>query len=105
MRYVPFLFSWCATGERNQFASVHHVSWGAKGDNKVSTDLGVVSADKGEKKNEVEVAVPTAEANTYAADPATEQEDCYKTFRMNALLVWTWSNVNDNQFEWYRAIL
>jgi len=37
-------------------------------------------------------------------DPATEQEDYYKTFRMNVLFVWILSNVSDNRFESYRAI-
>jgi chitin synthase len=92
---------------------VHDVSWGTKGDNKVSTDLGVVSAGTGDNKNEVEVAVPTAETDINAAyedaihvlsskapkaeskpDPATQQEDYYKTFRTNVLLVWTLSNVS-----------
>jgi hypothetical protein len=74
------------------------VSWGTKGDNKVSTDLGVVKASKGD--NAVEVAVPTAEKDINAAyedaihvlstkppkeekkvDAATEQEDFYRNFR------------------------
>lgn len=78
------------------------MSWGTKGDNKVSTDLGVVSVGKGPNKNEVEVAVPTAETDINAAyedaihvlttkppkaenkvDPTTQQEDYYKTFRTN----------------------
>nr|VWO98184.1 Uncharacterized protein [Ganoderma boninense] len=98
------------------FANVHDVSWGTKGDNKVSTDLGVVKT--GPNKNEVEVAVPTAETDINAAyedaihllstkppkqeskpDPQTEQEDYYKGFRTNVsfgssqvLLWWTLSN-------------
>jgi len=83
-----------------QFANVHDVSWGTKGDHKVPTDLGVVSV--GKNTNEVEVAVPTAETDINAAyedailvlsskppkeeqkvDPATKQEDYYKTFRTN----------------------
>ena len=74
------------------------VSWGTKGDNKVSTDLGVVKT--GPNKNEVEVSVPTTETDINAAyedaihmlstkppkqepkrDEATEQEDYYRTFR------------------------
>lgn len=79
---------------------MHDVSWGTKGDHKVSTDLGVVSAGKG--TNEVEVSVPTAETDINAAyedamqllrdkppkaepkvDLTTKQEDYYKTFRTN----------------------
>ena len=81
---------------RSGFSS--DVSWGTKGDNKVSTDLGVVKT--GPNKNEVEVAVPTAETDINAAyedaihmlstkppksdpkpDPQTQQEDYYRTFR------------------------
>jgi chitin synthase len=77
---------------------VHDVSWGTKGDNKVNTDLGVVST--GKNKNEVEVAVPTTETDINAAyedaihvlstkapqvehkvDAATQQEDYYRQFR------------------------
>jgi chitin synthase len=82
---------------------VHDVSWGTKGDNKVSTDLGVVST--GKNKNEVEVVVPTAETDINAAyedaihvlsekpqkkepkaDPATNQEDYYRTFRTKCVV-------------------
>ncbi|KAI0298178.1 glycosyltransferase family 2 protein [Multifurca ochricompacta] len=74
------------------------------GDNKVSTDLGVVKASKGE--NAVEVAVPTAETDINAAyedaihvlstkppkeektvDVATAQEDYYRTFRTKCALL------------------
>ena len=74
------------------------VSWGTKGDNKVSTDLGVVKTNKGE--NAVEVAVPTAETDINSmyedaihvlstkppkeekkVDQATAQEDYYRNFR------------------------
>lgn len=74
------------------------VSWGTKGDNKVSTDLGVVQT--GKNKNEVEVSIPTAETDINAAyedaihvlstkppkteskpDPQTQQEDYYRSFR------------------------
>ncbi|KAG1844434.1 chitin synthase [Suillus tomentosus] len=111
IQYLLMAPSYIAVLNVYAFANVHDVSWGTKGDNKVSTDLGVVSAGKGDNKNEVEVAVPTAETDINAAyedaihvlsskppkedskpDPATQQEDYYKTFRTNVLLVWTLSN-------------
>ena len=76
------------------------ISWGTKGDNKVSTDLGTVTTGAGGKKNEVEVIVPTDEKDINAAyedaihvlstkppkeeskpDPSTQQEDYYRSFR------------------------
>ncbi|KIK44999.1 glycosyltransferase family 2 protein [Suillus luteus UH-Slu-Lm8-n1] len=111
IQYLLMAPSYIAVLNVYAFANVHDVSWGTKGDNKVSTDLGVVNAGKGDNKNEVEVAVPTAETDINAAyedamhvlstkppkadskpDPTTQQEDYYKTFRTNVLLVWTLSN-------------
>lgn len=79
------------------------MSWGTKGDNKVNTDLGVVTT--GKNKNEVEVSVPTAETDINAAyedaihvlstkapkvdskpDATTQQEDYYRTFRTKYVL-------------------
>lgn len=109
VQYLLMAPSYIAVLNVYAFANVHDVSWGTKGDHKVSTDLGVVSV--GKNTNEVEVAVPTAETDINAAyedailvlsskppkeeqkvDPATKQEDYYKTFRTNVLLVWTLSN-------------
>jgi len=111
LQYILMAPSYIAVLNVYAFANVHDVSWGTKGDHKVFTDLGVVSVSLGPNKNEVEVAVPTAETDINAAyedaihvlstklpkaeqkpDPATQQEDYYKTFRTNVLLVWTLSN-------------
>jgi chitin synthase len=81
-----------------KFANVHDVSWGTKGDNTVSKDLGEVKV--GKNKNEVEALVPTEEKDINAAyddamqvlstkppkaeakvDASTQQEDYYKQFR------------------------
>ncbi|KAF8585057.1 glycosyltransferase family 2 protein [Ramaria rubella] len=110
LQYLLMAPSYIAVLNVYAFANVHDVSWGTKGDNKVSTDLGVVKASAG-KSNEVEVSVPTEDRDINAAyedaihvlstkppkaeskpDPATQQEDYYRQFRTNVLLAWTLSN-------------
>jgi chitin synthase len=109
IQYLLLAPSYIAVLNVYAFANVHDVSWGTKGDNKVSTDLGVVTSGKG--KNEVEVAIPTEEKDINALyedamavlstkppkpeskpDAGTQQEDYYKTFRTNVLLSWTLTN-------------
>ncbi|KAJ6589955.1 glycosyltransferase family 2 protein [Mycena vulgaris] len=116
VQYLLMAPSYIAVLNVYAFANVHDVSWGTKGDNKVSTDLGTVTTGKGDKKNEVEAVVPTSENDINAAyedaihvlntkapkadskpDAATQQEDYYRTFRTNVsfclvLLAWTLSN-------------
>lgn len=97
------------TRARTMLTARSDVSWGTKGDNKVSTDLGVVKTSGG-KGNEVEVSVPTEDRDINAAyedaihvltskppkaepkaDPATQQEDYYRQFRTKcvaALRAW-----------------
>ncbi|KAK4685228.1 chitin synthase, partial [Tremellales sp. Uapishka_1] len=91
------------------FCNVHDVSWGTKGSDKASEDLGVVKPAEG--KNEVTVDIPveqhdinekyTQELTVLATKPPKEeakvsadqkQEDYYKNFRTNVLLAWTMSN-------------
>jgi len=95
---VSLLCDWLRAIAISPLFSHSDVSWGTKGDNKVSTDLGVVKVSKGD--NAVEVAVPTTETDINAAyedaihvlstkppkeekkvDAATEQEDFYRNFR------------------------
>lgn len=110
IQYLLMAPSYIAVLNVYAFANVHDVSWGTKGDNKVSTDLGVVKTSSG-TTNEVEVEVMTEERDINAAyedaihvlsskppkaeskpDPATQQEDYYRQFRTNVLLAWTLSN-------------
>ena len=83
------------------FCNTHDVSWGTKGDNSVSTELGVVKAKKGKDgDHHVEVEVPTEQKDLNEQyeeaclelkkqvveapekrDAKTKQEDYYKAFR------------------------
>ena len=81
-----------------QFANVHDVSWGTKGDNTVAKALGTVAT--GASGSQVEAEVPTDEKDidalyedaihvlhtkrpkeTKKVDAGTKQEDYYRTFR------------------------
>lgn len=109
VQYMLMAPSYIAVLNVYAFANVHDVSWGTKGDNKVSTDLGVVDA-KG-KDGTVDAVVPDQQKDIDAnyedalhvlrtkppktegkVDAATQQEDYYRTFRTNVLLAWTLSN-------------
>ncbi|KAJ7772078.1 glycosyltransferase family 2 protein [Mycena maculata] len=109
VQYLLMAPSYIAVLNVYAFANVHDVSWGTKGDNKVSTDLGTVSTGKGDKKNEVEAVVPTSENDINAAyedaihvlntkapkvdskpDAATQQEDYYRTFRTKCVFYFVW---------------
>lgn len=95
------------------FCNTHDVSWGTKGDNTVSTDLGIANVKKGGKggKQEVDVQVPLDQKDINLAyeedlkvlqtppppeekkiDAKTVQDDYYKQFRSNVVLAWILSN-------------
>ncbi|KAF5331770.1 hypothetical protein D9758_016642 [Tetrapyrgos nigripes] len=93
------------------FANVHDVSWGTKGDNKVTTELGTVDTKNSKDGKTVDAVVPDQQIDIDAnyedalhvlrtkppkvegkVDAATQQEDYYRTFRTNVLLAWTLSN-------------
>jgi len=103
VHFVQLFFRHRSFSSPLQFANVRDMSWGTKGDNKVSTDLGVVSVGKGSNKNEVEIAIieekdinaayedatdllsmkrPKA-AQTVVLDLTMKQQDFYKTFQTN----------------------
>ncbi|KAI7864519.1 chitin synthase 1 [Spinellus fusiger] len=94
------------------FCNTHDVSWGTKGDNTTSTDLGVANkstTEKGIEAVEVEFANGTETIDADYEDailslkekpksikesrpPKTKQEDYYKGFRTRLVLTWIGCN-------------
>ncbi|KAF9102390.1 Chitin synthase, class 1 [Mortierella sp. AM989] len=93
------------------FCNTHDVSWGTKGDTIETMDLGAVKATSDAKTGEMIVDVPVedkdindnyqyaldslqeqTEAAPQKPDAKTEQEDYYKAFRTQLVLVWCASN-------------
>ncbi|KAI8367233.1 chitin synthase 1 [Choanephora cucurbitarum] len=95
------------------FCNIHDVSWGTKGDNVMSMDLGVTSRavtnEKGVEAVEVELDEGTGMIDHYYDEalehlmlkpeviqqsraPRTKQEDYYKGFRTRLVLTWIGCN-------------
>ncbi|PWN49957.1 putative Chs4-chitin synthase 4 [Violaceomyces palustris] len=92
------------------FCNIHDLSWGTKGSQEVSTDLGV-AGKAGANTNQVDVQIPTeskdindayddavhvlsmkAPKEKSSIDPETKQRDYYARVRTNVVLMWTISN-------------
>ncbi|KAJ3414646.1 Chitin synthase, class 2 [Chytridiales sp. JEL 0842] len=94
------------------FCNLHDVSWGTKGDNAPSTDLGAVKTSKGaDGKETIQVDIPTDKNDINAGydrfvsalrqprpdekkkrDAKTKQEDYFKNFRTQVIVWWMLSN-------------
>lgn len=90
------------------FCNTHDISWGTKGDDKISTDLGVAHT---KEDGTLEVEIPTEEKDLDSAyetalqilatkakpvkkkrSETEKQEDYYKGFRSSVVLTWMFSN-------------
>lgn len=107
-QYFALLPSYICTLQVYAFCNAHDVTWGTKGDNVVSTDLGAAISGKG---NVVELEMPSEQLDIdsgydealrnlrdrveVAKPPVSEsqlQEDYYRAVRTYVVVVWMMSN-------------
>ena len=108
-QYFALLPSYICTLQVYAFCNAHDVTWGTKGDNIISTDLG--AAVSGGKDNSVELEMPSEQLDIdsgydealrnlrdrieVAKPPVPEQqlqEDYYRAVRTYMVVVWLMSN-------------
>lgn len=107
-QYFMMLPSYICTLQVYAFCNTHDVSWGTKGDNTVSVDLGAAVASKGDT---VELEMPSEQLDIDSgyddalrnlrdrlevpSDPISEgqiQEDYYRAVRTYVVVVWMVAN-------------
>ncbi|KAL1918777.1 uncharacterized protein VTP21DRAFT_2799 [Calcarisporiella thermophila] len=107
LQYMLLLPSYINILNIYAFCNTHDVSWGTKGDNQVSMDLGVAAPASEAKTDEVEVELPTEQKDINAMyedalsdlkrkhtdahqgrDARTKREDYYRSFRTHLVLTW-----------------
>ncbi|THU75900.1 hypothetical protein K435DRAFT_974654 [Dendrothele bispora CBS 962.96] len=90
IQYMLMVPSYISVLNVYAFANVHDVSWGTKGDDKVSVDL---EKDIDANYEDALHVLRTKPAKVEdQVDAATQQEDYYRSFRTNVLLAWMLSN-------------
>ncbi|KAJ1649474.1 hypothetical protein IWQ61_009454 [Dispira simplex] len=111
IQYLLFLPAFINILSVYAFCNVHDVSWGTKGDNSVSNDLGHAKVKKQNGQEVVELAIATNQQDANSnyekflrelrkpapvektkRDASTKREDNNKLFRTRFLLAWMFTN-------------
>lgn len=110
-QYFAMLPSYICTLQVYAFCNTHDITWGTKGDNVASTDLGAAKSSKGAKAGTVEVDMPAEQLDIDSAydialrnlrdrievpsAPTSEaqlQEDYYRAVRTYVVVTWLTAN-------------